>query len=457
MEDKLREAVANSHADYTEARWEQVQRSRVAFQRDQLMALDSGEEAGGIVRCLVRGAWGLAVFTDPADLRRKIEEATHLARTASGHVKDPVALAPVKAVVARHEGKMNRDFRGVPLDEKRRLAEGYNKLLLGHSKEIASTTVRYTDAWRKVIFANSEGTYVEQGIPDVTLMLAAVARRNGDIQQGFESLGYAAGFDAIQGKEEEAHKAARRAVDLLSAQSVRGGTYTVILDPDLAGVFIHEAFGHICEADFLLKNEPMRKVMQVGTKFGVEALTVVDDGYRPGERGNAPYDDEGVPWQKAYLIRKGVLTGLMHSRATAHKLKAEPTGNARAVSWEHEPIVRMRNTYIEPGTATLDEMLQGIEHGLYACAAFGGQTMFEQFTFSAGWGHEIVNGKIGPMVRDVVLTGNVFHTLQNVEMIGRDFRLEGSSGGCGKGGQWPLPTTTGAPHVRVRNVTVGGR
>ncbi len=457
MEDRLREAVAQSHADYTEARWEKASRSRVAFQRDQLMALESGEEAGGIVRCLVRGAWGIAVFTDPEALPRKVAEATDLARAAARHVADPVELASVPPVEARWHGEMKRDFRGVPLDEKRRLAEGYNKLLLGHSPHIVSTAARYTDSWRTTLFANSEGTYVEQGIPDVTLMVAAIAKKNGDIQQGFESLGYGAGFEAVVGKEEEARKAAKRAVDLLSAKPVQGQTYTVILDPVLAGVFIHEAFGHICEADFLLKNEPMRKVMQVGTRFGVESLSVVDDGYRSGARGNTPYDDEGVPWRKAYLIQNGVLTGLMHSRTTAHKMKAEPTGNARAVSWEHEPIVRMRNTYIEPGKASLDEMLQGIEHGLYACAAFGGQTMFEQFTFSAAWGHEIVRGKIGPMVRDVVLTGNVFRTLENIEMIGQDFRLEGSSGGCGKGGQWPLPTTTGAPHIRVRNVTVGGR
>jgi len=456
MEDRLREVVAKSGADYTEARWEQVARSRVMFQRDQLLALESGEEQGGIVRCLVKGAWGIAVFTTPSELPRKVEEATELARTASAHVADPVALAPVEPVEARHEGEMKRDPRGVPLKEKRRLAQGYNEMILGHAPEIVSTSVRYTDSWRRAIYANSEGAFVDQGLPDVTLMLAAVARRNGDIQQGFESLGYAAGFEAVQGKEEEARKAAQRAVDLLSAKPVKGGHYTVILNPDLAGVFIHEAFGHICEADFLLKNEPMRKVMRVGTQFGVQSLNVVDDGYIAGARGNSPYDDEGVPRRKAYLIRNGVLTGLMHSRATAEKMKMEPTGNARAISWEHEPIVRMRNTYIEPGTASLDEMLAGIEYGLYACSAFGGQTMFEQFTFSAAWGHEIVNGKIGPMLRDVVLTGNVFHTLNNIEMIGQDFKLEGSSGGCGKGNQFPLPTTTGAPHVRIRGVTVGG-
>jgi TldD protein len=457
MNEAIRELLEKSQADYTEVRWEEVFRSRVVFQRDQLIALEATEERGGIVRALVNGAWGIAIFTDLKDLPQKIAEATHLARKAAPHVRDKVHLAETEPVVDRFFGKMERDIRGVSLEEKRRLAESYNKMILGFHPAIVASSVRYADSLRHVIYANSEGTYVEQEIPDVTLMLAAVARKNGDVQQGFESMGFAAGFEKALGHEERAQAAAKRAVDLLSAKPVKGGCYTVILDQELAGVFIHEAFGHICEADFLLRNEPMRKVMEIGKRFGVEALNVVDEGFIPGARGNCPYDDEGVRRNRAYLIREGVLTGLMHSRATAQKLGAKPTGNARAVSWEHEPIVRMRNTFIEPGPYTFEEMLDGIEYGIYACGAFGGQTEFEQFTFSAAYGYEIVNGKIGEMVRDVVLTGNVFQTLKNIEMIGKDFEFKGSAGGCGKGGQWPLPVTHGAPHVRIRNVIVGGK
>jgi len=457
MEDLVREAVKKVRADFVEVRWETVFRSRVVFQREQLIALEATEEKGGIARALVDGAWGLAVFTDPAEIRKKVEEAIHLARTASRHVQDKVGLAEVEPVEDRYQGPMARDIRGVSLEEKRKLAESYNKIILWYHPAIVSSSVRYADTLRHVIYANSEGTYIEQEVPDVTIMLAAVARKNGDVQQGFESLGFAGGFEKALGHEDKAQIAAKRAVDLLSAKPVKGGRYTVILDQDLAGVFIHEAFGHICEADFLLRNEPMRKVMELGKRFGVETLNVVDDGFIPGARGNCPYDDEGVRRERVYLIKEGVLTGLMHSRATAKKLGAKPTGNARAVSWEHEPIVRMRNTFIEPGPYTLEEMLDGIEYGIYACGAFGGQTEFEQFTFSAAYGYEIVNGKIGEMVRDIVLTGNVFQTLRNIEMIGKDFQLRGSAGGCGKGGQWPLPITTGAPHVRIRDVIVGGR
>ncbi|MFO8034960.1 MAG: TldD/PmbA family protein [Candidatus Bipolaricaulota bacterium] len=457
MESLVREAIAGSRADFVEVRWDEIAWSRVAFQRDQLMALEQSKEVGGIVRALVGGAWGVALLTDMAEIPTQVEEATRLARMASQHVKEPTELAEVPVEEERHVAELKEDFRSVPLSRKRTQAEEYNKLIMGYSPEIVSTGVRYTDTFRKSLYANSEGTFIYQELPDVTLLLAAVARRNGDIQQAFEPIGEAAGYELVCGRQEKAEAAAKRAVDLLSAKPVKGGTYTVLLDQQLAGVFIHEAFGHGCEADFLFRNPHMREVMKLGRRFGAEVLNVVDDGYIPGARGNSPFDDEGVRRQKVYLIREGVLSGLMHSRATAHKMGMEPTGNARAISWEHEPIVRMRNTYIEPGEATFEEMIKDVDNGIYAKAAFGGQTMFEQFTFSAGYAYEIKGGEVGPMLRDVVLTGNVFHILKNIDMVGRDFQLLGGSGGCGKGGQGPLPVTDGAPHVRVHEVTIGGR
>ncbi|MGC9529891.1 MAG: TldD/PmbA family protein [Candidatus Bipolaricaulaceae bacterium] len=456
MEAHVREVLAKAKADYAEVRWEKVFHSQVVYQRDQLMNLEASREAGGVARALVGGAWGVAVFTDLDQLAAKVAEAARIARAAAQHVKDPIELAPAEQVRDHYSPEMKQDFRQVPLEEKRKLTWAYNKLILEAFPQIASTAVRYVDELRHVVYANSEGTYVEQEIPDVSVLLSAVARKNGDIQRGFESTGAAAGFEVAQGLEEKAMTAAKRAVALLSAKPVKGGHYTVILDQELAGVFIHEAFGHICEADFLLRNEPMRRVLRVGKQFGTAALNVVDDGFVAGARGNAPYDDEGVPRRKIYLIREGVLEGLMHSRATAWRTGMEPTGNARAVSWEHPPIVRMRNTYIEPGEASFADLLAGVDRGIYACGAFGGQTELEQFTFSAAYAYEIRGGEIGDMVRDVVLTGNVFHTLKNIELIGDDFQLKGGAGGCGKDDQFPLPVTHGAPHVRIGDVTVGG-
>lgn len=457
MQETIEQAIARSNADYTEVRIEREDRSQVDFQRDKLENIERSSEVGGIVRCLKNGGWGSAVFNDLKTLDTRIAEATRAAGLVATRRETPAELAPVPTVQEEKRVELARDFRDIPLKEKKALAEGYNNLLLAHDKRIVSTRVRYTDSFREVTVANSEGTFIVQEIPDITLLVLAVASDGAsNIQQGFESIGEAAGFELLLGREEEVRGAAQRAVDLIEARSVKGGQYTVILDPHLAGVFIHEAFGHFCEADFLYENPRLAKIMTLGKRFGGELLNVVDEGYIPGLRGNTPYDDEGVARKRTTLIRNGVLTGLLHSRETARAMGAEPTGNARAVSYAHPPIVRMTNTYIEPGADTFDDMLRGVDRGLYAVKAYGGQTVFEQFTFSAAYAYEIRNGEVGELVKDVVLTGNLFETLRAIDKIGNDLELHGGSGGCGKGGQFPLPVTDGSPHIRAQNVTIGG-
>ena len=456
LEAKVRRALEQSRADYTEIRLEREWRTQVLFQKENLENIESSTEVGGIVRSLVGGGWGIAVFNSLEELEKRVEEAYRIGRAVSAKIGERSSLAPVEPVEDEVRISLKKDFREVPLAQKKELVERYNRIMLSVPK-VESTTARYTDSFREWLFANSEGTYITEERPDITLFLAATAREDSNIQRAFESIGEAQGFELVEDLEEKAKEVAERAAALLSAKPVQGGPYTVVLDQELAGTFIHEAFGHLCEADFTFKNERMKKLLQKGRKFGVKELNVIEDGYLPGMRGNYRYDDEGVLRRRIYLIKNGVLQGLMHSRETAAKLGAEPTGNARAISYRFEPIVRMRNTCIDKGSHTFEEMLREIDHGIYAKAAFGGQTEFEQFTFSAAYAYEIEHGEVGEMLRDVVLTGNVFEILKNIDMIGSDLQIKGGAGGCGKGGQMPLPVTAGAPHVRIQNVTIGGR
>ena len=456
LEAKVREAIAHSRADYTEIRLERERRTQVLFQKENLENIESSTEVGGIVRSLVDGGWGIAVFNSLEELEERVEEAYRIGRAVSPKVSERAELAPIEPVEDEIRVSLGKDFREVPLAEKKELIEHYNRIMLSVPK-IESTTARYTDSFREWLYANSEGTFILEERPDITLLLVATAREDDNIQRAFESLGEAQGYELVEDQEEKAEEVAKRAAALLSAKPVKGGTYTVVLDQELAGVFIHEAFGHLCEADFTFKNPRMRRILEPGREFGVKELNVIEEGYLPGRRGNYRYDDEGVPRRRIYLIREGVLQELMHSRETAAKLGTEPTGNARAISYRFEPLVRMRNTYIDKGEHTFEEMLRGIDHGIYAISAFGGQTEFEQFTFSAAYAYEIEHGELGEMLRDVVLTGNVFETLKNIDMIGNDLKIKGGAGGCGKGGQMPLPVTDGAPHVRIQNVIIGGR
>jgi TldD protein len=253
-----------------------------------------------------------------------------------------------------------------------------------------------------------------------------------------------------------AKKAAKHAVELLDAKSVIGGQYPVVIDPMLAGVFIHEAFGHLSEADFVYENPKAKEMMVLGRRFGKDFLNVYDDGTLPGLRGTHLYDDEGTPTRRNDLIKEGVLVGRLHSRATASKMGEKPTGNARAINYRHPPIVRMTNTAIDKGTTSFEDMIKDIKLGIYACDAYGGETQLENFSFSSGYAYMIRDGKIAEMVKDVILSGNLFTTLMNIDAVGDDFKWLNVGGGCGKGNQSPLPVGMGAPHIRIQNVVIGG-
>jgi TldD protein len=190
----------------------------------------------------------------------------------------------------------------------------------------------------------------------------------------------------------------------------------------------------------------------------VDRLNILDDGSLPGGLGTHRYDYEGVPTRKNYLIKNGILVGRLHSRETAAKMDEQPTGNARAVNFHHPPIVRMTKTYIDPGNDHYDEMIKDIKLGVLAVDAIGGETVMEMFTFSAAHGYMIRDGAIAELVRDVVLTGNVFETLLNIDRIGNQVVwYPAGPGGCGKSDQNPLRVGIGGPYVRIQNCMVGGQ
>jgi TldD protein len=343
----------------------------------------------------------------------------------------------------------------IPLARKKQLLDEYNEIICLTPK-LQTSTINYTDSYKKIILLNSTGSHIEQDRVDISLRLTAIATDNGEVQQAGLSLGSRDDFNPMEGLHQQVAEMGRHAVALLSAPQVKGGEYTVVLDPVLTGVFVHEAFGHLSEADFIYENNRMREIMTLGKEFGSSELNIVDSATLPGLRGSYKYDDEGVPATKTYLIREGKLVGRLHSRETAARMKEKTTGNARAINYRYPPIVRMTNTYIEPKTTSFDDMISDIKEGVYAKNWYGGTTSMEMFTFSAGEAYMIRNGTLTEPMRPVVLTGNVFTTLKNIQAIGNDLEMN-QGGGCGKGAQMPLPVSNGGPHIRISNCLVGGK
>jgi TldD protein len=448
----LAEALKRANADYIEAHLEENQTSHILYRGRELESIGRATAVGGNVRALVRGGWGFVSFNDLNGLQSKIGLAVEQARLAG---KEESNLAPVEPVVDVMSTNTGRDPVTIPLSEKKQVLDTYNDIIW-RTHGIRTSRIGYGDSHKKVVFCSSNGSYIQQERSDVTLRLSAVAAGDGDVQQAGISLGSLGDFSVVRDLHRQAEQLAQRAVDLLSAPHVKGGEYTVVLDPVLAGVFVHEAFGHLSEADFVYENDRMREIMVLGKQFGGPELNIIDSASMPGLRGSYQYDDEGVPASKTYLIREGKLVGRLHSRETAAKMGEKLTGNARALSYRYPPIVRMTNTYIEPRSASFDEIIGDIKEGIYAKNWYGGTTSMEMFTFSAGEAYMIRNGKIAEMIRPVVLTGNVFNTLMNIDAIGNDLDMN-QGGGCGKGEQNPLPVSNGSPHIRIRRCLVGGR
>lgn len=451
METLLKKALQEANVDYLQIVIEERRQTQIEYSGPQLEQIGTTTSRGGNVRVCHRGGWGFVSFTDLSDLKKYVREACRQARMVG---QKRTTLSPVPEVEADIRPRFEIDPQAISLEEKENLIRKYNQIILSAPKIQTSRTI-YRDRRINQYIATSDGRFIHQEKLYTGALLRATAKDGTNVQQVFETVGQTKGFEVVKGLEERAEQVAKDAVELLSAPKVTPGLYTVILDPKLAGVFTHEAFGHLSEADFLSENPDFREKMELGEKFGPDELSIVDDGTLQGENGSFGYDDEGVPSQKTYLIKDGILVGRLHSRETAALMGEEPTGNARAVSYLYPPIVRMSNTFIESRDYQLERMISEVDDGIYAADILGGNTDLEMFTFSAQKAYRIVRGKIKGIIRDVILSGNVLDTLKKIDAIGNDLSLLGGLGGCGKGRQSPLPVSDGSPHLRIREVLIG--
>ncbi|PYP40480.1 MAG: hypothetical protein DMD48_03280 [Gemmatimonadetes bacterium] len=253
LRDRLAAAVKQSRAGYTEIRVERTWSSAVAFRGRRLETATVSEDQGGFVRVLNQGCgWGIASFTSLDELPAMVARANELSRAV--RLDEPIRLADTPPEVGDAVLELDGDVRGISLSDKKQLLDRYNGAMLAVSNKIVDTQASYRDEVSEVWYVNSEGTSLYQLRPEVVVSGTAIARRNGTIEKGLESIGLRKGWDSVQGFDDRFRVVAQRAVDLLEAPRVRGGAYPVILDNELAGVFIHEAFGHLSEADFVYEN-----------------------------------------------------------------------------------------------------------------------------------------------------------------------------------------------------------
>ncbi|MCW4001317.1 MAG: TldD/PmbA family protein [Candidatus Bathyarchaeota archaeon] len=448
-------ATSKLNAEYAEARAQHLTKTMLTLKEERVEAARQGIENGVAIRVLVNGAWGFASVgsLDQKILEIAASDACRMAKLASTRLKAPIKLAAAKPVQDHVEAKPKKNPAEYSVEDKIKMALAVNKTSLGFDGRIKSCGLDYLDLMGSSFFVNSEGASVEQDKLYVWARITASAQSQGVFTYSREEIGSTAGYEVFDEQPPEAlgEKVAKRAIEQLNAKPPKGGRYPVVLGPNVVGVFVHEAFGHLAEADLALSGGLLASNM--GKKIGSDQVTFYDDGTVPGSFGAFRYDDEGVPTQKTLLIQDGVVAGLMHNRETAYKFGAQPTGNARAEDFRVEPIIRMRCTYMAPRDRSLEELLEGVKEGYFLKSFRGGQASLDG-TFQVGIqeGYEILNGEVQAPVRNASISGNTLETLHKVDAVGKDFVLD--PGRCGKGQTAFI--CDGGPHIRVSEVVVGG-
>jgi len=442
-------------AEYAEARAQKITKTSLTLKEERVEAAKQGIENGVAIRVLVNGAWGFASVGsfDRAILDDAVSDACRMAKSASERLKTPIKLAAAKVIEDHVVARPKKNPADIVMEDKIKTAFAVNKAILGFDERIKSCSVDYMDLMGSSFFVNSEGTNIEQDKLYVWARITASAQSEGVFTFSREEIGSTAGYELFdeQAPEVLGAKVAKRAIEQLNAKSPRGGKFPVVLGPNVVGVFVHEAFGHLAEADLALSGGVLEG--NCGKKIGSNLVTFYDDGTLEGAFGAFKYDDEGVPSHKTLLIKDGVVMGLMHNRESAKKFNAQPTGNARAEDFRVEPIIRMRCTYMVPRDRTFEELIENVKSGYYFKSFRGGQANIDG-TFQVGIqeGYEITNGELGAPVRNASISGNTLETLHKVDAVGKDFLLD--PGRCGKGQTAFI--SDGGPHIRISEVVVGG-
>lgn len=446
-------------AAFADARVFESNNTGIMRQDGRADRLNQGSSRGIGIRVLKDHAWGFACVTDFNDdtAFAALDAAISMA-TASAVRAEEAEVAEVEGIEREIKAQVEIDPRSVGVERKMAALEGYEQAALRIvGDKIANSIVGYSDRVDKETVCNTMGTYVSKESIRTIMHAMIVARDGSLLQRGRGRIGAPVGFELVErtSADEFTVKAANTALSLLAAAPPPAGKFPVIFHPSVTGLLTHEAIGHNAEADHILSGGSIIAGKE-GEKIASELVTIIDDSTIPGKWGSFDFDSEGTPGTRRVIIEKGILKGFMHSLQTAAKMGAKPNGSARAQDYSNRPIVRMSNTFIEPGESTFDDLVKGIDLGVYLKGGEYGYVFCErgQYTCHAGEAVMIRNGQLAENLRDVSVAGMTLETLMNIDMVSNDFEMN-MPGTCGKDGQG-MYVDNGGPHIRVKELVVGG-
>jgi TldD protein len=455
--ERLLAEALSSGGEYADLYFEYRTGADYLLEEGRVRTVGRGVSVGLGVRVLRGDATGYAYTEELSDARMREAARTAAQIASSGAAPGPMAVQPVSLpsfYPIEHSSLIHAGAEKVTLlrraDSAARAAD----------PRVVRVEVSLAEEWREVLVVTSDGRLARDRQPMIRFGVHAVAEEGKQRQGGRSGGAGRFGMEYFeregQSPEEHGREAVRLAVGMLHAVEAPAGPMEVVLGAGESGILLHEAVGHGLEADFNRKRTS-NYTDCIGKQVASSLCTVVDDGTVNHARGSINVDDEGNPGRRNVLIENGVLAAYMQDRLSAKHFGSVASGNGRRQSYRHEPLPRMTNTFLAPGSDDPEDIIRSVRRGVYAKHFSGGQVNISNgdFVFSLTESYLIEDGRVTAPLKGVNLIGNGPDVLRKVTMLGHDFRLSSGTWTCGKDGQ-SVPVGIGTPTLKIAEITVGG-
>ncbi len=461
-------------ASYADIRISELQNENIEVKNGAVAAVSRSHSQGFGVRVVIDGAWGFASSArlEGAEIDEVVGRAVRIAHASARVSSARVNLGPPVTSHGEYRTPMAKDPFAVPLEQKLELLLRADAEM-GRVKGVRVREGAMVFQRHQKLFASTEGALVSQDLFEsgggINVMATSEAEAqdrsypNSFLDHGTAGYEYVEGMDLVR----HAGPTAEEAVALLGApQCPAGLVTTVILDASQVALQVHESCGHPTELDRVLGTEAAFAGTSFMTpdqlnklRYGSECITIVADATTPGGLGTFGYDDEGVPAQRADIIRQGLFVGYLTSRETAPVIGQQSNGTMRADGWNRLPIIRMTNVSLLPGTSSLEEMIATTDDGLYLCTNRSWSIDDKRLNFQFGTqvAYEIKKGKAGRLLRNATYAGRTPDFWNSCDAVGnkQEWQVWGLAN-CGKGQPMQISHVGhGASPARFRNVRVG--
>lgn len=446
MLDELVTRAVSLGSEFADAREYRVRRLHITY-KDRMANIDlNGTDEGISLRVLMRNNWGFSSGT--VDHPPSPEEAIS---SSFGDEDVNIVFLPPKRDTVEVNPKAPLQFNPQRMID---ISEKMYTYAKGLDNSVKSVTISISEEEVTKHYVSSEGRDITLKFPLSSVAVRVYGRENDVSASG--SARYASYMDDVTevfDLNEIVKKAVDRMIGQLRGVSPKPGLHSVVLSPDVVGVFSHEAVGHLAEADLSLDGilHKLKGKKIAHETVNISDIPVINEHFATGF---VPYDDEGVEGREVKIIENGVVKEFMLDRFYSAYLGKPPSGNARAEDFRSPLLIRMRNTMMKVGERALEDLLEEVKEGYMAVSPMGGQTdPSGVFQFGMQEGYEVRKGEIGRPLRTFGISGFTIETLGNIIGLSKDFQVW--PGFCGKNGQ-SVPVSTAGPYALVKGIKVGG-